>query len=402
MPLPALPCNKIRHRSEKTAHIFTKFANFNVPSSMNHRKNAPPANKTMLFWIGIFSFFILFHLIAIFLISSRLPLKFIIKIIVDFGVGALLSLPIWYLFFRRLSHYPLQKKLLLHLLVFVIYLLLWFLLQYALLEALNIHFGQFSTKALWWDLYFAGLYYIIVFGYIHAYSFFRQKQALARKAIELTTLAQVNETNALKAQIQPHFLFNTLNSISGSVPHNQEKTRTLIALLADAFRYSLKASSNEVVRLNDELEYIRAILELEKARFGDRLDYSLEVEEAANGFLLAPMLIQPLVENAIQHGIVPCIAGGSISIYAKLHNSELTVSVSNTGTSYSKDLNNIFNSSGIGLKNTKSRLENLYNRTLEVEKNPESGLRFHFRIPSPPSEASNPGIQVYSGNFWKD
>jgi two-component system, LytTR family, sensor kinase len=185
----------------------------------------------------------------------------------------------------------------------------------------------------------------------------------------------------LKAQIQPHFLFNTLNSISASVPKEMEHTREMIAKLADTFRYSLQASEQEWISLEEELDFTKTTLDLEKERLKKRLTVVYNIDESLLGIKIPPMLLQPITENAIKHGIAPSIEGGTITIEIRREKNKALVSISDTGIGYQGQLNEKLFEKGIGLRNTNLRLLKLYNEKIVVEKNVPTGLKFSFTIP---------------------
>lgn len=194
-------------------------------------------------------------------------------------------------------------------------------------------------------------------------------------------VANQDDVQVLKAQIQPHFLFNTLNRISATIPPQQEETRELIAKLADTFRYALQATKEDEVCLSDELHFIRTYLELEKGRFAERLQVYIDASHEVMNTKIAPMLLQPLVENAVIHGIGPAVNGGSISLRCRKQNGKVQISVSNTGAWYSGPVEWMMHGKGVGLRNTVLRLEKIYNEQMLIEKNTAGGLTFTFSIP---------------------
>lgn len=229
-----------------------------------------------------------------------------------------------------------------------------------------------------WDIYIPGLFYVLQFGILHAYNYYKENQQKLILEGELRHAALRSELSALKAQLNPHFLYNIFNTISASVPKENEHTRHLIAELSDLFRYQLKASQAELVPLKEELDFVQKYLDLEKERFKDRLDISFNIAEGISETMIPPMILQPLVENSIKHGITPLIDGGRIAISVEKIDSKLRFEVADTGVGV-KDINGLFNK-GIGLKNTKLRLEKLYNSTLHIEQNQPSGFIVSFAI----------------------
>ncbi len=195
------------------------------------------------------------------------------------------------------------------------------------------------------------------------------------------------ELKALQAQINPHFLFNTLNTIASLCRTDSKKARRLIIQFADFFRQSLKRES-DLVTLEEEIDYVDSYLFFEKARFGKNLQVLEDVDKEALGIKMPALIIQPLVENAIKHGGT---SEGHIKIrvVAKIHNSEMTVQVCDNGKGISEeDLSRVLSPGfgkgmGIGLSNVNERLKNLYGEeyALEVISAENKGTKVTMRIP---------------------
>lgn len=305
------------------------------------------------------------------------------EVLIDyFLLKLLLTLPLWWLYFIRWKLRPLMFKLCMHLITGPLWVLIWFK-AYRLVQDWR-GGGYLQGDGIWWDVYIPFLVYCVQFALFHVYDFYLQTQRQKEREKLLMQTAHNSEVNALKAQIQPHFLFNTLNSISASVPQNMEHTRELIAMLADTFRYSLRASEQEWISLAEELRFTRITLELEKERLKKRLDFVFEVDEQLLGVLVPPMLLQPITENAIKHGIAPSIEGGVITVLVNRQQNNVCITVSDTGVGYQNPSSDwrqdIFNK-GIGLRNTNLRLEKLFGQRINVWPNQPSGLCFSFHIP---------------------
>jgi two-component system, LytTR family, sensor kinase len=292
------------------------------------------------------------------------------------GKGLFL-LPFWWLYFVKLKGASLSKKIMLHFITALLYIVLCISFFYvALVHILHVPYPPNSRIA---DIYNLTLIYVSYFALFHAYNFWLHTKEQIKKERALKELAYQSEIKALKSQIEPHFLFNTLNSISASVPAEMEKTRVMIAQLADTFRHALQANEKQFVTLEEEIDFLRNWLSLEKHRFHNRLAVHFDVDEKVMQTQIPPMILQPLVENALNHGIAPKINGGSVTIECRQQDDHAVISVSDTGIGYKAELNNMF-TEGIGLSNVYKRLQLLYNQTLHVERNPE-GLRLSFKVP---------------------
>ena len=258
----------------------------------------------------------------------------------------------------------------------------WFLTYYAVQRGL----GQsgIDGDGRVWDLYIPVLFYGMQFGVLHVVEFAERLRWQGRRQQALQAQAHHSAVAALKAQINPHFLFNTLNSISASVPPELETTRELIARLAHTFRFVLQASRRELLPLAEEIGFLRAYLELEQARFGARLGVEFAVSPALLGVPVPPMLLQPLVENAVRHGLSRSLAGGVLTVtIAPAGPDSIRVEVADTGVGLlgQPPARLLAGQAGVGLANIHARLLALGSPGLEIAENQPSGLRVAFLLP---------------------
>lgn len=298
---------------------------------------------------------------------------------VDCLIMALACLPIWWLHFRLLVHLPMKTRFALHIITALIYYFIWACIYY--LYNTMVGLPTMNRQQVFQNIGPNLLFYIQVFSSLHIDLFFREREAHQLREQELRELAYKGEINALKAQIQPHFLFNTLNSISASLPADQEHIRVLIARLADTFRYALQSTQQELVPLWQELDFMNTYLSLEQSRFGKRLFFAIEGNEGMADVFIPPMLLQPFVENAIKHGIEPSIEGGSVIIRCIREVKKVCIQIENTGSPYLAPLEHLFLGEGVGVKNTAKRLENQFGEKLHVSINENGGLTVSFCIP---------------------
>jgi two-component system sensor histidine kinase AlgZ len=158
---------------------------------------------------------------------------------------------------------------------------------------------------------------------------FEASQADARRAAEMQALARDAELAALKQQLNPHFLFNSLNSISALTGSNPGKAREMCVLLSAFLRATLGLSGKESIPLSEELALVRSYLAIEEVRFGDRLAVEEEVEPGAEACAVPPLLLQPLVENAVKHGVAPLVGGGVVTLRARRTDGTLVIDLTN-------------------------------------------------------------------------
>ncbi|WP_435415802.1 sensor histidine kinase [Polaribacter aestuariivivens] len=286
------------------------------------------------------------------------------------------SILIWFLGVKLLAH----KKTIVQILVVTILIpiVVFFVREgrYELLDNIGIY--HLTDTGSVWDWYIPTLFMLIQFGVFFAYRYFIENQKKLKLEGELRTAALHSELSALKAQLNPHFLYNVFNTISASVPPEQEKTRNMIAELSDLFRYQLKASQVEKVTLREELAFVNKYLQLEKERFQERLQVTIKVDETILDEKVPPMLLQPLVENSIKHGLSSLIEGGEITITIKKIEDKLHFEIKDTGVGI-ENKESVFNK-GIGLTNTKLRLEKMYSSKLNLSDNLPRGLKISFEI----------------------
>jgi sensor histidine kinase YesM len=231
----------------------------------------------------------------------------------------------------------------------------------------------------------------IVFGSLITYFFSSRTQIAESKALiqeekikRLTSEKKAAEANLklLQAQIEPHFLFNTLSNVLNLLDNDIEKGKSMLVDFTSYLRTSLVKIRGQRTTLGHEMEMIRAYLNIFKVRMEDRLIYGIELPEHLAGLPFPPMLLQPLVENAIKHGLEPKLEGGEIRIKAEAQNGILRLAVVDTGMGISGDYH-----SGLGLSNVRERLESLYEHRASfiLEANQPCGAKATIEVPHEPS-----------------
>lgn len=200
------------------------------------------------------------------------------------------------------------------------------------------------------------LVYISIVVAAHGYEYLKRVRQQEAERYEYQQALVASELQALKMQLQPHFLFNTLHGIATLVDADSAKAKTMILKLSSLLRSSLERDSVELVPLQEELRFVGEYLELEKMRFGSRLRVDWAVAVDTGRVLVPQMLLQPLVENAIRHGVATLRQGGWIEVAANRNNGRLNLCVRNsTGATATQP-----NRDGVGLRNVEARLQHLY------------------------------------------
>ena len=248
-----------------------------------------------------------------------------------------------------------------------------------------------------------GVLALIVGAVVHVYEGLRWRLAESLREVEEVRLAQARlreqavraELAALQARINPHFFFNTLNTISSLVEEDAGRAGEIVETLAELFRYTLKVAEAGPVPLADELEFVQSYLTIERARFGDRLRVVREVEPAALRTRVPGLILQPLVENAVGHGIAPLKRGGTVRISARITEEALVVEVGDDGAGLRAEAVALIGE-GHGLDNVRQRLATLYLGRAALELEPAPGGRgtvARIRLPAGDAAAAVPAAR---------
>lgn len=214
----------------------------------------------------------------------------------------------------------------------------------------------------------------LAFGYYHKY---RERE---RHASELEKHLAKAKLQALQMQLNPHFLFNTLHSISALMHRDVEAADGMVMRLGDLLRAALDGSDHQEVTLREELAFLQRYLEIEKIRFGDRLVVTMNIAPETLEARVPNLILQPLVENAIRHGIEPHARPGRIELHARREADQLALEVSDNGGGLK---NHDPDQEGVGLSNTRARLRELYGQAhrFDLGSAPGRGLRVQLTFP---------------------
>jgi len=226
---------------------------------------------------------------------------------------------------------------------------------------------------------------VAVLGHYMAAAFQRSREA-EHRALELRIHAREAEMSFLRGQLDPHFLFNSLNSIAALIGTDAAAARRMCFLMADFFRNSLKLGARQTIALAEELQLAETFLAIEQVRFGERLRQRFEVAQETLGIAVPPLLLQPLVENAVHHGIAHLLSGGEIKVGARLRGSLLELSIENSCDPDRPSSR----STGLGLANVRGRIAAMFGpgARLDVEPGPE---RFRVLLLLPGTDLKESG-----------
>lgn len=303
---------------------------------------------------------------------------FYFSFVLSFCIGSMISLFL-HISMSRLQHFSLIPKSSILFVLFLIGGLLGTEIGTLLLKMnLDIHA---HIQLLLFNLLLALVFGSIAFIYFslqekvkHMAEMLKQKEIQEEKLMRLKTQA---ELEALQAKVNPHFLFNTLNSIASLISENPAAAESTVEKLSELFRYTLQCTANSTVKLTEELEIVRSYLQIEKIRFGNRLEFEITSDDRLNNIDVPALLIQPLVENSIKHGISPEVQGGTIRVEAKYIDNECLISVIDSGKGFANEVKE----TSFGLKSIRERLTLLYGNKATLNVFHDGNTHIHISIP---------------------
>ncbi len=217
------------------------------------------------------------------------------------------------------------------------------------------------------------LVYFIILGSHFLFDIYQKYREREMNSLRLQNQLTAARLEVLKIQLHPHFLFNTLHTVSALIPRDPDAADRMIGLLSDLLRMTLESSQKQEIPLKEELEFLKIYLEIEKSRYQERLNVKFDVYPEILDVLVPNLLLQPLIENSVRHGISPRAEGGNVIITIKKVNGNLFIEIGDNGVGLKKsDSTKIIE--GFGLKNTRERLRQLYGNEFYFEiKNAENG-----------------------------
>jgi two-component system, LytTR family, sensor kinase len=308
----------------------------------------------------------------------------------DWYIFGVLSIPALWLARRcRLGRQTWPRNALIHLAAGVLFSLAWMALRSAL-EHYQImgrvgryplvSFREAFMYALVATFFFNMLIYWAIVIVSHALSFYLEAREREVRAAELESRLAQARLQALQMQLNPHFLFNTLQAISTLMRKKVDAADRMLIRLSDLLRYALERTGDHEVPLKQELDFLGRYLEIEQIRFGERLEVKMDVQEGTLGATVPNLLLQPLVENAIRHGIEPNARPGKILLTARREGNTLELQVQDNGNGLPQTPSA---RKGVGVANVRARLEQLYGAegSLEMKNGETGGLVVRVKIP---------------------
>ena len=316
--------------------------------------------KTLIIYFVIWILVSSIHIMVLWKLVGLSPNLSIYDSVVSNMLFFLFSIGVWYaLQYGIDNHTSLYDKLINHSLTGVSVITFWLLIVYLILNlTTSISYHSFLIHSLPWRVLTGVIYFSIIVMIYYLIVYYEDIQAQIKQKALMDNLLQESRLNALRSQINPHFLFNSLNSISSLTITNPALAQDIIIKLSEFMRYSLKQGDEKQTTLEQELYHLQQYLEIEKIRFGIRLKFNDIIEADTKSMKLPVMVLQPLVENAIKHGVYNSTEEVKINLESKISdNKMLTIII---GNDYDKNVVNK-KGTGTGLSNISKRLLLLYN-----------------------------------------
>lgn len=272
-----------------------------------------------------------------------------------------LGLSLWYPLVYTKKQEATTRLLMNNLLASLALLTLWFGVSHMLTTALldkYPHYIELTQRIIPLRLLTGAFLLMILMAMYHLFIFYHHLEEQKYKAMQLTKQVREAELKALKAQLNPHFLFNSLNSIGSLTITDPDGARVMLNQLSDFLRYSLHRNHSDLISLREELKNMNRYLEIEKVRFGDRLICETEYTSQSLDLKMPAMLLQPIYENAIKHGLSESIEPVTIRTYCQVNNGNLEISIINN---YDPEAITA-KGEGVGIEHVRNTLSNVYNQ----------------------------------------
>ena len=308
--------------------------------------------------------------------------------LIDWYVFAALAIPaIWLANRIPLERGDWRRRITIHAVASILFSVVWMVLRAVLAVAVELTpertplgFWTAFTYALVATFFFNVLIYWVVVSVAHTIRFYRRDRERELRTAELETRLAQARLQALQMQLNPHFLFNTLHAISSLMHKDVEAADRMLIRLSDLLRYALESTDEQEVPLRRELDFLDRYIEIEQTRFGDRLTITKEIEPETLDAVLPNLLLQPMMENAIQHGIEPHARRGHIVLKSARHGNAMRLEIRDNGDGLPGGTKP---QEGVGISNSRARLQQLYGDQgqFRLANAPEGGLIVSIVVP---------------------
>jgi len=315
-------------------------------------------NPRLAIYYGLFWFIAGFAFVIISTFVSGVPFGISLVEVFSFVlIYALIGSAIWYVIkFTTLEDHSVSNILFAHLVAASIIVFVWMYLGVVIIKLLHSDSDEWIKKILVIRIFFGYMTYIIYVIFFYAVNYYQGFNEKVKNEVKLISLVKEAELHALKSQINPHFLFNSLNSISSLTMTDPARAQEMVINLSQLMRYSLKHEQKEIVTFREELENNKLYLNIEKVRFGSKLNPVFAIEENCFKAEIPNMILQPLYENAIKYGVYEATETIDVITHCECSNEILKVTISNT---FDPDAQSK-KGEGIGLRNIRERLQVIY------------------------------------------
>ncbi len=339
--------------------------------------------------LGVFSTFQAYNYVSLFTEREpSFPMLLSLNVTYWYAWAALVPGMLWMARHYRFGRHTWPRAAAMHALGVIAFTFMHAVLTIGMRVPIQEFFGRPASFAMGFQelffLYFDWemMTYWAVVGLSHAIHFHNEAQERELTTAQLQTRLAEASLQSLQRQLHPHFLFNTLHTISALMHRDIEAADAMLAQLSDLLRLTLERVGTQDVALKEELDFLEKYLEIEQTRFGDRLQIQLNVHPDTLDAAVPNLLLQPLVENAVRHGIAQKIGGGRVEISATREGDELCLVVRDTGPGLSPDTRAALDT-GVGLTNTRSRLQHLFGdrHRFEFQQPAGGGLAVKISIP---------------------
>ncbi len=317
---------------------------------------------------ALISFFILY--LGLELGFNASAIESLVSAVVLCGLTIIWHYPAKYISIEQNSF---LKVLISHIITAIFSSGLWILLIYLFMvpiAGLNNKYENYFYHTLHWRFIVGIMLYAVVVSFYYVIAYYSELQERSVKESELKNLVTQAELKSLKFQINPHFIFNSLNSMSALTEINPKKAKEMIIKLADFLRYILVTNEREKNKLNEELKNIRLYLDIEKIRFEDKFDYTEQIDDECGKAEIPNMILQPLFENVIKHAVYETLDKVHLTLNCSFDNGYLKIQLQNNFDDSSKPRKG----AGVGLKNISDRLYLIYHRNDLMEVKKEKGI----------------------------